>query len=326
MGGNALKNTNTRRYAATEYYALYKGLAQQINTALRPADLALIPSYRAKETFGDMDILYSGNAFDPNMVKSVFSPTEIVSNGEVISFDYQELQIDLINTKTMGYSLAYYSYNDLGNLIGKLARRFGLKHGHTGLRLPLRYGDHFTAEILVTTNHREALEFLDLDVDRFDAGFEDLQEIFEYVASSRYFNPNAYKLENISAKGRVRDRKRSTYQAFLQFCENCTQPILEMNDDKMFYLPTILKNWPHIRQEFDKVTSDIALLAAADKLLNRRTVAEMVGIPVGPELGQLMQSIRKHELLSDRSVLMHLEHATIQQIVKDLYARSNTQL
>ena len=322
MGGNALKNTHTRRYAAAEYYALYEGLAKQISSMLcANSMLALIPSYRAKETFGDMDLLYSGEPLSVGSIKRALSPNEVIKNGDVISFDYHELQIDLINTKTPGYSLAYFSYNDLGNLVGKLARRHGLKHGHTGLYLPVRSGTHFLKEILVTTDHDEALEFLDLDPAIFHAGFDDLSDIFNYVASSKYFAPSSYALENVSSKGRVRDKKRHTYQEFLKFCGTCDTKVLDMGSDKAQHLPGIFKRWPHVREEFQTVTNDLLLREAANAKLNGSLVAELTGL-TGTKLGEFMRQIRTHEILGDNCILVHLTHATIQQQVKDLYAQN----
>lgn len=59
MGGNALKNIETRRYQAEEYFRVAE---KAINTLTNNYDLErveLIRSYREKESFGDADILYT---------------------------------------------------------------------------------------------------------------------------------------------------------------------------------------------------------------------------------------------------------------------------
>ena len=319
MGGNALKQTTTRRYAAAEYYRAYKALEPRLTSIVRAERVALIPAYREKESFGDMDILYSGDSLTVDAVAAEFTPNQIVKNGDVISFDYNQLQIDLINTKTFDYSLAYFSYNDLGNLVGKLARRLGLKHGHTGLRLPVRYGNHFLNEILVTTCHDETLEFLGLDPAVFYRGFDTLNDIFNFVASSKYFNPAAYALENVSAAGRVRDKKRHTYTEFLKFCSSYTGDVLEMGD-KSLYLGAIFDRWPHVAEQFRTITSEALLTVEAGNRLNGEVVKQITGLS-GVELGRFMATVKQHELLGNSAVVMHLDHATIQQIVEELYAK-----
>ena len=110
MGGNALKNTKTRRYQADEYFALAKEVRDKLLWGYRGWEgkgfgrvnqVEVIEAYRSKESFGDMDVLYttlSGDSVDANFIQDTFSPNEIVRNGNVISFDYKELQIDLIHS------------------------------------------------------------------------------------------------------------------------------------------------------------------------------------------------------------------------------------
>jgi DNA polymerase/3'-5' exonuclease PolX len=108
--------------------------------------------YNNKESFGDMDILYStydNKSINKNAFNFIFAPTEIVQNTNVISLDYKQLQIDFIHIKEdeFDYALNYFGNNDLGNLIGKIARQFVLKHGHNGLILPLRDGNNIFGKL-----------------------------------------------------------------------------------------------------------------------------------------------------------------------------------
>lgn len=105
----------------------------------------------------------------------------------------------------------YYTYNDLGNLIGRVAHKMGMKFGHLGLLYPLRDGDHLIAELVVTRDTRQALEFMGYDFDRWNQGFDQLTDIFEFAASTPYFNPEAFTLENLNHRNRTRNRKRNTF-------------------------------------------------------------------------------------------------------------------
>ncbi len=171
MGGNALKNTLTRRYDVKEYHNLSEELINKFDSLLY-SKIEVIPAYSNKESFGDMDILYSthdNKPIDKENFVSIFEPNELVQNSNVISLDYKQLQIDFIHTtqEEFDYALNYFSFNDCGNLIGKCVRQFGLKHGHNGLILPLRDGNNMFGEVVLTLDYNKGLEFLGFDVNRY---------------------------------------------------------------------------------------------------------------------------------------------------------------
>ena len=182
MGGKALKNTTTRRYDAQEYHELVPEVEARLRAILPGHRVRAIPAYRTKESFGDMDVLVEGPL--PSDIKeqllAAFSPNETVYSGPVISFDYKELQIDLIKASTEEYdfSMHYYGYNDLGNLLGKIAHKFGVKYGHDGMFYIHRDGDHIFNEIVLTRDPKTALSFLQLSAERHAEGFDTLQSMF----------------------------------------------------------------------------------------------------------------------------------------------------
>lgn len=316
MGGNALKNTKTRRYQANEYFALCEEVLGLLENAVGDYS-KVVPAYRAKDSFGDMDVL-TKRKFRVDDVKTMFNPNEVVKNGDVISFDYKEFQVDLVYSSShkFKYALSYFSYNDLGNLVGKLARQFGLKHGHDGLLLPVRDGNHLYEEILVTNDHDETLAFLGLDVDRFDLGFDTQVDLFEYVASSPYFNPEKYKLENLSHTGRVRDKKRDTYQKFLEWLKTYNGPVAEMNNDKSFYLDRVFSYFPQrVEREYNRVAAEVALKRQAARVFNGTLVGEWTS-KEGKELGELMQVLRK-DIYYTPTRLVFKSQETVKQYTLD---------
>ena len=316
MGGNALKNTNTRRYNADEYNALVNEVVDKLPQYLWR--IAVIPAYRSKESYGDMDVLID-TLVDVDEIRSIFNPNEVVKNGDVISFDYKEFQIDLIFSPEaeFNYALSYFSYNDLGNLIGKLAHKLGLKHGHSGLVLPIRNGENKFADILLTTDHDETLRFLGLDPEVFHEGFDNLTEIFEYVATSPYFDPESYKLENLNAVGRMRDKKRSTYNLFLKFCESYEGSRFVGNKDKTVYYEKIFDAFPVAKYEFATAVARVALLQLAATKFNGELVQEWTGLS-GKDLGWFMRDLRQKFELSPEMVVTSSEDK-IKSIVMDSF-------
>lgn len=322
MGGNALKNTSTRRYEKDEYERISKNVVWTLRNKLG-VFATVIPSYREKSTFGDLDVLcttHGNREIAVDDIKHYFNPSEIVKNGSVISFNVESLQVDVIHTPSAiyKYGLCYFSYNDLGNLIGKLAHKFGLKHGHRGLTLPLRDGDNMFAEIVLTTNHDDTLAFLGLDVERYHAGFDTLEDIFKFVASSDVFNPDFYLLENLNAIARIRDRKRATYNKFLEWCRTYDGPKwTDYKKNKEDYLPYILDCFPAARPQFESVMMDLARTKYLKTKFNGVMVADIVGLS-GKELGQFMAHLKTDDKFTP-SLLTYYSPTTIENNIKEAF-------
>ena len=216
-------------------------------------------SYSEKESFGDADlIVYLEEDADMKLIiaqiQEKFNPKEIVNNNPTVSFDYKELQVDLIITKPANWetSIAYFSYNDLHNFIGKIAHLFGLKWGYDGLkkRLLLSNGKYL-GDIYLSKNVEESLTFLGYDYKRYLQGFETYQDIVNYAISSKYFNKHFFLLENLNRTNRDRDKRRKNYILFLEWLE--TQDIKDYpyfeNTDA--YLSKISDAFPKFFDEYN---------------------------------------------------------------------------
>lgn len=300
MGGSALKNTPTRRYKKAEYVALTEEILEKLDDYFYDSSeligYEVIPAYNEKETFGDMDIIYTTYDNIPltvDIFTKLFAPKEIIRNSNVTSLEFKEFQIDFIHSPVgeFDYALSYFSYNDCGNLVGKLARRFGLKHGHGGLVLPLRDGNNMFGEVTLALDHDRTLAFLGLDVDQFNAGFDNLSQIFEFIAASPHYNPDDYKLENVSSAGRVRDKKRETYQKFLAFGENWKGERIPKVDDKSIYLERIFQEFPGAHSEYKQKMYELATQKFIKDKFNGDLVSEWTGLSE-KELGLFMRKLR----------------------------------
>lgn len=228
MGGNALKNTRTRRYTADEFAALAPDVLATLKTTFPASRVELVRAYRKKVSFGDMDVLVESAGLPADIgaaLTEAFRPHQLVRNGNVWSLDVRELQVDLVFCPPEEFqtSADYFAYNDLGNLVGRIAHGMGFKYGHKGLLYPLRASaTHWVEDVLVTRDRAAMLSFLGFDRagadgDRFEQGFDTLEDMFAFVASSRYFDPSLYPPEAQSHTARTRDRKRPTYNAFLRW-------------------------------------------------------------------------------------------------------------
>lgn len=229
MGGRALLQAGieTKRIDRDSFYKLYDELEPKLQTIYNKVQL--IPFYRTKETFGDMDILVSEPKEDLGirgandfrlLFQKLFNPKAIIHNGNVWSFDQDNFQVDIIKTKPKYWdtTLTYYSYNDLGNLMGRIARRLGFRYGHYGLKgvYKSKYGFN-DYEFFISDDIPKIFEFLGFYYDEFKLGFDTLEDIFEYVIDSDYFDPNIFAYENLDHTNRVRNKKRDSYQKFIEY-------------------------------------------------------------------------------------------------------------
>lgn len=311
MGGNALKSP-TRRLEASKYHPLAEKIASELSELIGSRVEAL-RAFHTKEDFGDMDLLVdkqavfslSKNPEDPwegvlEWAKS-HGAQEFVRAGSSLCFgvplgDGHVFPVELQATPLEDFQTArdYYAYNDLGNLIGRVAHKMGMKFGHLGLLYPLRDGHHLIAEIVVTRDTRKAFEFMGYDYERWEKGFDTLEDIFHYAASTPYFNPEAFSMENLNHRNRTRNRKRKTFMNFLAWLEDGGfkgTPYV-FPEDKSQWLPYIRQAFPEFGKQMDDLIDRYERGKAFRNHFNGNILSQWTGLE-GKELGQAMACVRK---------------------------------
>ena len=224
MGGRALNkfNIQTIRLNKEDYFNVWVEIAPIFKYLFE--HYRLVQSYRNKESFGDMDILVTdykcNNIPIKDKIQQYFNPKAILCNGNVYSFDYKNFQIDIIKTKPKYYesSFNYYSWNDIGNLTGRIIHKLGFKYGYRGLTYVHRTKNNYILEeIDICQNIEEILNFAGFDTKQYLSGFDNLEDIFKFIINSKYFNSSIFAYENLNNENRVRNKKRETYKQFLQY-------------------------------------------------------------------------------------------------------------
>lgn len=301
MGGNALKNCVTRRFEAAEYYPLEKTVLQQLRQTFPSRRIEPILAYRNKPSFGDMDILFEFTDADTvavfaEQVQAVFSPQEMMVATNQITFEYRECQVDLMLTAPPDFqpSLDYYNYNDLGNLLGRVAASMGLKLGHDGLCY--RWGEGPRCRITgpVETDWAVILPLLGYSHERWLQGFDEMEDMFHFVVSSPYFNPAPYQYKNQNHASRTRNAKRKTYQEFLAWLSTApegTVPAYPQGHKQVW--------WPYLTERLPALEAACEALQRVDhdaKVHRQRFSAEQVAQwtgRAGPGLAALMKRLRE---------------------------------
>lgn len=346
MGGNALQ-VKTQRLSAEKYHELVPQIVGAIREIFS-ARAEVIPSFRTKDSFGDLDIIVEKEkvVLTPEqaeeakvesiyhqlqeVVSSIFNAREISINGGVLSFDFREsetdevgFQVDLILTpaEIMDASLNYFSYNDLGNLIGRVAHKMGLTFGHEGLLYPIRSGTHMIGRVLLTRDIDDSLSFLGFDPNRFHQGFETTDEIFNYVHTSKYFNPGLYLLENLNHASRTRDKKRKNYNGFLEYIQvNHREDVFVYPLDKEEWVPMILERYPHASLEIREMKERADKLAKVHKILAGENLTQWTGL-VKKDLGVVAKTLREKmgSTLDERIVFIdNTDLETIKQMAQSI--------
>jgi hypothetical protein len=303
MGGNALKGFVERK-SAKDHKEITELVLENLHSLGYVAEE--IKYFSEKESFGDADIVVlttNLKASLPHLLSFIekAGTSKIVVNSNVISFEYKKHQIDLILTEKKYYesSLTYFAYNDLGNLIGRIAHKLGFKYGHKGLSYVIRSSDgNVIDEIEVSTDIQKILPFLGFSKPVSD--FNSLEEIFDYVSSSCYFNSDIYLLHNRNHVSRTRDAKRETYNKFLEWCTTCTEKekfkFYEKNtkEEAGFKLIQLHKAFALFDGFETAVSLSIYHKQYNDKLkelLNGELVTRLTGL-VGKDLGDFIRYIK----------------------------------
>lgn len=224
MGGNIWKEQSVRLELKDYLIVLQevKALLEE-HIVLDKNEIKEIAYIKNKADFGDLDLLLTSRFEHKTFLIKYLENSEMLYkvNGDVVSFLYKNFQVDIIfvNASDILYAKNYFSWNDAGNLVGRMIKQLGFKHGHNGLYYINRQDTQVLSETCVSKDYLDALRILKLDTSLFLKGFDTKEQLFNWVIASPYFNKDIFKFENLNHTNKVRDRKRATYNDFLKYLE-----------------------------------------------------------------------------------------------------------
>ena len=254
MGGNATAEFGSVRLSAKEYNDVISELEKTFSHMNFDDDsFGFIKSYKSKESFGDVDCLITMDNSKFNNLLSESKNIKVVAK-KGLSYAMQVLlpngeysksfQFDYIKSSKESFNFAfkYFAYNDLGNMIHRIAQQLNLKVGHLGLTkdvylnkdvnlidvysLKSQYESDknnaasFKENIIISTDFNKTLEFLGFDVEEYEKGFDKLEDIFDFVIKSKYFKKEFFDLNNLPSKSKIRDSKRENYMKLLEYIKD----------------------------------------------------------------------------------------------------------
>lgn len=287
MGGKAI--ANVKRIGAWDY----PDFAEHIIKLLSDGDVKpeVIPSYHFKDSHGDLDIIVPSHFWHTHTVDgvaSILGATQVVVNGEVASFGvpYQgwlyQMDIVTVPEKVYDFAKSFYSYNVLGELLGVMAKRMGFKYGHHGLFYRLYDADNPTTliqTIPVTTNFRDAIQFLGYDYDEFKCGMLGLSGLFRFLLSSPYASPEMFQVKH---KYKIE---------FENYCENRNPPTKPELDKATHFLRAV-EAFPDFQESVTAAIRSHEYRVRAKEAFNGSLVRDLTGLD-GKELGKFMDAFRE---------------------------------
>lgn len=338
MGGNALHQPSCR-LNKQELLGLIVNFNNEIgepfkSTSSGVSALQPIPFYSSKDSFGDLDMVVMCESRDWERLLDDLKKKypDHSKNGNVFSFGVDvgkdtNFQIDLIYVgekfDERQMALTYFAFNDLGNLMGRIYHRAGFKYGHKGLLRIVRdeeNSDHCIDEVLVTNEPRKIFEFGGYDYDEFLDGFNAREDIFNYVASSLYFNRDIYLFENRNSKARARDSKRVIYNEFLKWCSGREDLPEFYSEDKEEFrreqLQLALEKFPEFRVRYEGTLKKLLKSKTINEKFNGNIVSEVTGLS-GRDLGVFIREFKQKWSDGD---LFVLSKGAIATLIKEAYS------
>jgi hypothetical protein len=187
--------------------------------------------------------------------------------GRVSSMVFDGLQTDFfaVPAQFVDSTYNYMSFNDLGNLLGRICRRFNLKYGEEGLSYIYRRAgnEHYRAELPITQQFQQICAFLGVNHEVWTEGFATLTDVYEWVIASPYFSVTPY-LDDLDGTMERRVGKRPGIASFIDFLRVRRIDMRPAFADRMSYLPEIVAAFPQAR-----LTEQIATERAKEERANQ---------------------------------------------------------
>lgn len=346
MGGRALQKygIKTERKTTEEFFRIASEMAIRLSyglgiTTSTPVEFEYndtiqslpVRCYRLKQDHGDLDVLIKMDVdFElkkidlKEYIKEKFNPRVIHSNGGVHSFDYQNFQIDFIPIAEENWEVAqvYFSYDPLGNAMGKTFHKMNLSYGWDGLKYKYRnFNGRNSADIPITRDPRKIFEFGGYDYDRYLQGFRTIEEIFDFVIAGKYFDGEMFKMENLNHIDRKRNRKRGSYHAFLEYIEKKGIEKSYEFGDKLVYAPKINEAFPEANffQTLEALDTQDTINRRLSENFNGRMVMEWVPGLFGSELGETLRMFTEHLGIQYTDIVLFKTNEELKEIFMKFY-------
>jgi hypothetical protein len=176
--------------------------------------------------------------------------------------------------------------------MGKLAHGFGLFYGTIGLFYPVRlYSGVIKQDIVLSRDNRKIFDFLGCDYDQFLSGFDTIEDIYQFIISSKLFNVDMFKFENMNHTDRKRNLKRPTYNSFLKYLEDNNIQSKHEFKGKDYYVDMINETFPEakLKKTIDEIIYNNEVRLAIKEKFNGKIIKEHFPSIKNMEIGNIVK-------------------------------------
>jgi hypothetical protein len=296
MGGNIFKNGSTKRQPVREFLDICAKFTGQLKGAFPHLHYEVLRAYANKPDFGNMSVfvLSDGPSTDGKVLtflREITVDGKVALNGNRASIAHMGIQTDVtfVPANDYRFALSYHAFNGLGGMLGRVASSLGLTLRDNGMVYKLQDGDQAVAEINVADTWQQALMLLGYSFQRWSAGFESLEDIFDFVSSSEFFDPDLF----LDVDPIVEDKRPTVVQLFAQYLQAASRPPSNVTTKKIELLfdriPGFCKNYTDVSAQWSEHKAEQKVFSSK---FNGHLVQEWTGRS-GRALGDLMQQINQ---------------------------------
>jgi len=139
--------------------------------------------------------------------------------------EYAQIDIELVSPQLFVWFSFYASYGGMAGLLGHIVHNLGFTISDTGLWLRLKELEDSKkmrlaniadsdGRLQLTHDPSKAMQFMGLDLERYNAGFATLDELYSWLGECRLLSIGAIKIERDRAHEQNREAKRPVFSRF----------------------------------------------------------------------------------------------------------------
>ncbi|KAJ3268975.1 hypothetical protein HDV01_001963 [Terramyces sp. JEL0728] len=279
MGGNAFKNP-TRRVSTKEYNEIIEELLPIL--AQHYGQVDTLNSLPTKQDHGDIDILVS----DQQPIDlAVFTPQQTNNQYPILSFEYKNVQVDLIHSKNIELAKFCLSYSDFGIIFGYLLKPHNLKLNDNGLVYKLYISPNKLEIIHLSDNPRDICDCFGLDYEKYGFGSE--EKVFEWFG-------NEWPAKELKSTQRRQEKKREMFSRFLDWQHDNKSTV---NDPASEEHPTKLAQHAiaYFKRE-EELKEAIKSKPKEVKLVDGQRIMNVLQLPPSKTVGLVLKKINETDL------------------------------
>ena len=319
MGGKALKSINVSGMDKDTFEKVSADVIEKLKNELGTDLVDILPYYKSKKTFSDVDVLisktaiekYGFNQFHEFLKEGLESP-EQTGTSQIYSFGYKYEglyhQVDLmLHAENMFYrAKEYFAYNDLNILMNFISvSNFDLSFSKEGLNHTI-YADSKTQKIgdyTVDANFYDILDFLGLNKEKHKIGFNSLQDMYDFIYESPYFDTDSFiKKTEKENRAETKRAERKTYSGFIEYVQNKPnkKSILKEKSKKEVQDLFFFK-FPKAKEKYNKILENDKKIKEMRESFNGFVISKWLDIDIKDRfLGVVMRKI-KHDFKYDEN-------------------------